>query len=93
MSHLTTANGSTLRPNGRFSLMRPTREMRPDSQWAFGMLTVLALPLFVAQFLMGYLGYSLVWGQISFWIVAQLSSLDVIAPGLGSMLVGWLWGA
>jgi quinol-cytochrome oxidoreductase complex cytochrome b subunit len=57
------------------------------------MLMTLTLTVSVAQFS----GYALVWGQMEFWFMTQftnfLRSLDVIAPGLGSMLVGWLWGA
>lgn len=57
------------------------------------MLMTMTLTVSVAQFS----GYTLVWGQIEFWFVTQFTNslrlLDVIAPGLGSMLVGWLWGA
>jgi ubiquinol-cytochrome c reductase cytochrome b subunit len=42
------------------------------------------------------MGYSLVWGQMSFWAVTVItnlfSSLDSVIPGFGTMLVQWIWG-
>ena len=43
-----------------------------------------------------FMGYSLVWGQMSFWAVTVItnlfSSLDAVIPGLGTTLVQWIWG-
>jgi ubiquinol-cytochrome c reductase cytochrome b/c1 subunit len=43
-----------------------------------------------------FMGYSLVWGQMSFWAVTVItnlfSSLDAVIPGLGTKLVEWIWG-
>ena len=43
-----------------------------------------------------FMGYSLVWGQMSFWAVTVItnlfSSLDLVIPGLGTQLVQWIWG-
>ena len=43
-----------------------------------------------------FMGYSLVWGQMSFWAVTVItnlfSSLDAVIPGLGTRLVQWIWG-
>jgi ubiquinol-cytochrome c reductase cytochrome b subunit len=43
-----------------------------------------------------FMGYSLVWGQMSFWAVTVItnlfSSLDSVIPGLGTKLVEWIWG-
>jgi ubiquinol-cytochrome c reductase cytochrome b subunit len=43
-----------------------------------------------------FMGYSLVWGQMSFWAVTVItnlfSSLDSIIPGLGTTIVQWVWG-
>ena len=57
------------------------------------MLGVLILLLMIAT---AFMGYSLVWGQMSFWAVTVItnlfSSLDAVIPGLGSRLVEWIWG-
>ncbi len=57
------------------------------------MLGVLILFLMIAT---AFMGYSLVWGQMSFWAVTVItnlfSSLDSVIPGLGTMLVQWIWG-
>jgi len=43
-----------------------------------------------------FMGYSLPWGQMSFWAVTVItnlfSSLDSIYKGLGTAIVEWLWG-
>jgi len=43
-----------------------------------------------------FMGYSLPWGQMSFWAVTVItnlfSSIDSIVPGLGTRIVQWLWG-
>ena len=43
-----------------------------------------------------FMGYSLIWGQMSFWAVTVItnlfSSLDSIIPGLGTSIVQWIWG-
>ncbi len=57
------------------------------------MLGVLILFLMIAT---AFMGYSLVWGQMSFWAVTVItnlfSSLDSLIPGLGTTLVQWIWG-
>jgi ubiquinol-cytochrome c reductase cytochrome b subunit len=54
---------------------------------------VLILLLMIAT---AFMGYSLVWGQMSFWAVTVItnlfSSLNSIVPGLGTTLVEWIWG-
>src|SRR5215813_11713508 len=58
--------------------------------WIIG---VLILFVMIAT---AFMGYSLVWGQMSFWAVTVItnlfSSLDAIIPGLGTRLVQWIWG-
>ena len=58
--------------------------------WILG---VLILFLMIAT---AFMGYSLVWGQMSFWAVTVItnlfSSLDAVIPGLGTRLVQWIWG-
>jgi ubiquinol-cytochrome c reductase cytochrome b/c1 subunit len=58
--------------------------------WILGVLILL---LMIAT---AFMGYSLVWGQMSFWattvITNLFSSLDMVIPGLGTELVQWIWG-
>src|SRR6516225_4112810 len=58
--------------------------------WILGVLILL---LMIAT---AFMGYSLVWGQMSFWAVTVItnlfSSLDAVIPGLGTRLVQWIWG-
>src|SRR5271169_794619 len=58
--------------------------------WILGVLILLLL---IAT---AFMGYSLVWGQMSFWAVTVItnlfSSLDAVVPGLGTRLVQWIWG-
>jgi ubiquinol-cytochrome c reductase cytochrome b subunit len=58
--------------------------------WILGVLILL---LMIAT---AFMGYSLVWGQMSFWAVTVItnlfSSLDSVIPGLGTKLVQWIWG-
>ncbi|MDZ4790766.1 MAG: cytochrome b/b6 [Hyphomicrobiales bacterium] len=57
------------------------------------MLGVIILFLMIAT---AFMGYSLVWGQMSFWAVTVItnlfSSLDGLIPGLGTSIVQWVWG-
>lgn len=58
--------------------------------WILGVLILL---LMIAT---AFMGYSLVWGQMSFWAVTVItnlfSSLDTVIPGLGTTVVQWIWG-
>jgi ubiquinol-cytochrome c reductase cytochrome b subunit len=58
--------------------------------WIIGVLILLTM---IAT---AFMGYSLVWGQMSFWAVTVItnlfSSLDSIINGLGTTLVQWIWG-
>ena len=57
------------------------------------MLGVLILFMMIAT---AFMGYSLVWGQMSFWAITVItnlfSSLDAVVPGIGTRLVEWIWG-
>nr|YP_009192164.1 cytochrome b [Magelona mirabilis]ALO81678.1 cytochrome b [Magelona mirabilis] len=39
-----------------------------------------------------FLGYVLVWGQMSFWGATVITNLLSAIPYIGTMLVEWLWG-
>ena len=59
-------------------------------------LWILGVIIFLVMMATGFLGYTLPWGQMSFWGVTVItnlfSSLDEIIPGLGTAVVTWLWG-
>ena len=59
-------------------------------------LWILGVLILLAMMATAFLGYSLPWGQMSFWAVTVItnlfSSLDEIIPGLGTAVVTWLWG-
>ena len=59
-------------------------------------LWILGVFILLAMMATGFLGYTLPWGQMSFWgatvITNLFSSLDGVIPGLGTAIVTWLWG-
>jgi ubiquinol-cytochrome c reductase cytochrome b subunit len=59
-------------------------------------LWILGVLIFVVMMATAFMGYSLVWGQMSFWAVTVItnlfSSLDSIVDGLGTGIVQWIWG-
>jgi ubiquinol-cytochrome c reductase cytochrome b/c1 subunit len=54
---------------------------------------VLILLLTIAT---AFMGYSLLWGQMSFWATTVITNLfsafDMVIPSLGTELVQWIWG-
>jgi len=59
-------------------------------------LWIIGVLIFLAMIATAFMGYSLVWGQMSFWAVTVItnlfSSLDSVISGLGTTLVQWIWG-
>jgi ubiquinol-cytochrome c reductase cytochrome b/c1 subunit len=59
-------------------------------------LWIIGVIIFLLMMATGFMGYTLPWGQMSFWGVTVItnlfSSLDSIVPGLGTKIVTWLWG-
>lgn len=59
-------------------------------------LWILGVLILLLMITTAFMGYSLVWGQMSFWAVTVItnlfSSLDSVIPGLGTTLVEWIWG-
>jgi ubiquinol-cytochrome c reductase cytochrome b subunit len=57
---------------------------------------ILGVFIFLAMMATAFMGYSLVWGQMSFWAVTVITnlftSLDVIIPGMGTAITEWIWG-
>lgn len=54
--------------------------------WTVG---VLILFLVIAA---AFIGYVLIWGQISFWAATVITNLLSAIPYLGQILVQWIWG-
>ena len=59
-------------------------------------LWILGVIIYLLMMATGFLGYTLPWGQMSFWgatvITNLFSALDSVIPGLGSKIVTWLLG-
>ncbi len=59
-------------------------------------LWILGVVIYLLMMATGFMGYTLPWGQMSFWGVTVItnlfSSIDSIIPGLGSAITRWLWG-
>src|SRR6202008_852849 len=59
-------------------------------------LWILGVVIFLLMMATAFMGYSLPWGQMSFWAVTVItnlfSSIDAVVPGLGTRIVQWLWG-
>jgi ubiquinol-cytochrome c reductase cytochrome b subunit len=59
-------------------------------------LWIIGVLIFLVMMATAFMGYSLVWGQMSFWAVTVItnmfSSLDQIVSGLGTSIVQWIWG-
>jgi quinol-cytochrome oxidoreductase complex cytochrome b subunit len=53
------------------------------------MLGVIILLLMMAT---AFMGYVLPWGQMSFWGAKVITSLFSAIPGVGDVIVKWLWG-
>ncbi|MFQ5625085.1 MAG: cytochrome bc complex cytochrome b subunit [Methyloligellaceae bacterium] len=57
---------------------------------------ILGVLIFLVMMATAFMGYSLVWGQMSFWAVTVItslfSSLDAIIPGMGTAITEWIWG-
>jgi len=54
--------------------------------WATGIIIIL---LVIGA---AFIGYVLVWGQISFWAATVITNLLSAIPYLGTILVQWVWG-
>ncbi|MGO9545307.1 MAG: cytochrome b [Rhodomicrobium sp.] len=59
-------------------------------------LWMIGVAIFIAMMATAFMGYSLVWGNMSYWAVTVItnlfSSLDSIWSGLGTGIVEWIWG-
>ncbi|HEX3810669.1 MAG TPA: cytochrome b N-terminal domain-containing protein [Rhizomicrobium sp.] len=59
-------------------------------------LWILGVLIYLLMMATAFLGYTLPWGQMSFWgatvITNFFSSLDQLIPHLGTAITTWLWG-
>jgi quinol-cytochrome oxidoreductase complex cytochrome b subunit len=53
---------------------------------------ILGVLLYALMILTAFLGYTLPWGQMSFWAATVITSLFSAIPGIGEPIVQWLWG-
>nr|YP_009545833.1 cytochrome b [Gorgonocephalus chilensis]AYO99625.1 cytochrome b [Gorgonocephalus chilensis] len=48
--------------------------------------------LFLFSIITAFLGYVLVWGQMSFWAATVITNLVTAIPYIGVDIVSWIWG-
>ena len=55
-------------------------------------LWILGVILYLLMMATGFLGYTLPWGQMSFWGATVITNFFSAIPGVGEAVVTWLWG-
>jgi len=55
-------------------------------------LWILGVTLLFLMIMAGFMGYVLVWGQMSFWAATVITNLFSAIPVFGETIVTWLWG-
>jgi ubiquinol-cytochrome c reductase cytochrome b/c1 subunit len=55
-------------------------------------LWILGVILLLLMIMAGFMGYVLVWGQMSFWAATVITNLFSAIPVFGETIVNWLWG-
>ncbi len=55
-------------------------------------LWILGVLIFLLMMATAFMGYTLVWGQMSFWGVTVITNLFSAIPFVGESIVQWLWG-
>jgi ubiquinol-cytochrome c reductase cytochrome b/c1 subunit len=53
---------------------------------------ILGVVVYLLMVATGFLGYVLVWGQMSFWAATVITNLFSAIPVVGDFIVTWLWG-
>src|SRR6202521_2609304 len=56
------------------------------------LLWILGVILLLLMIMTGFMGYVLVWGQMSFWAATVITNLFSAIPLVGEPIVNWLWG-
>jgi ubiquinol-cytochrome c reductase cytochrome b/c1 subunit len=55
-------------------------------------LWILGVIIYLLMMATGFLGYTLPWGQMSFWGATVITNFFSAIPGIGETIVTWLWG-
>jgi ubiquinol-cytochrome c reductase cytochrome b/c1 subunit len=55
-------------------------------------LWIIGVLIYLTMMATAFLGYSLVWGQMSFWAVTVITNFFSAIPIFGQRIVEWLWG-
>ena len=55
-------------------------------------LWILGVIIFLLMMATGFMGYTLPWGQMSFWGATVITNLFSAIPLVGDPIVKWLWG-
>lgn len=55
-------------------------------------LWILGVVIFLLMMATAFMGYVLVWGQMSFWGATVITNFFSVFPIVGDTLVQWLWG-
>ena len=55
-------------------------------------LWILGVIIYALMMLTAFLGYTLPWGQMSFWAATVITNLFSAIPLVGDSIVTWLWG-
>jgi len=56
------------------------------------MIWILGVLLYIVMMATAFLGYTLPWGQMSFWAATVITNLFSAIPVIGEPIVQWLWG-
>ena len=56
------------------------------------LLWIIGVVILLLMMATGFLGYTLPWGQMSFWGATVITNLFSAIPGVGDAIVTWLWG-
>ena len=55
-------------------------------------LWIIGVLIYLVMMATAFLGYSLPWGQMSFWAATVITNFFSAIPGIGDRIVTWLWG-
>ncbi len=56
------------------------------------MIWITGLIIYLLMMATAFMGYTLPWGQMSFWAATVVSNLFGAIPLVGESITAWLWG-
>lgn len=59
--------------------------------YRLSMVWIRGVTIFILVMLTAFLGYVLVWGQMSFWAAVVITNLVRVIPYVGVSLIFWIW--